>query len=258
MIKLVQIRSSFLLFLFLLSSFVAFSQKADSLKVPGYFGGSIALTNKGISAIPNLTLGKPAAIFIMSVGRKIRFEPELRFALEGKPWMFIFWWRYDLLNTKKFLIKIRTNASYVFNTVSVTTDSVANDILKTNRTWTSDITTSYFLTKNISIGIYYMYVYGIEKDAIKNTHFISLRAGFSDIRLTKQFYLKFNPQVYYLKMDENDGYYFNTSLTLAKRNFPLSISGLVSRTIQTKIPFGKDFLWNVSLIYSFENKYVEK
>jgi len=37
------------------------------------------------------TLGKPAAIFDLSVGNeRLAFEPQFRFSLEGKPWSFIF------------------------------------------------------------------------------------------------------------------------------------------------------------------------
>ena len=68
--------------------------------------------------------------------------------------------------------------------------------------------------------------------------------------------MRFNPQIYYLIMDANDGYYFNATLTLAKRNFPLSVSSLINKTIQTEIPLGEDFIWNISLIYSFNKDYV--
>lgn len=83
---------------FLNLTYISFSQKNDSTIVAGHFGGAVTITNKGISIVPNLTLGKPAVIFDLSVGkRKLSFEPSLRFALEGKPWSFLFWWRYKLV-----------------------------------------------------------------------------------------------------------------------------------------------------------------
>ncbi len=33
---------------------------------------------------------------------------------------------------------------------------------------------------------------------------------------------------------------------------------LSTKTIQTEIPVGEDFLWNVGLIYTFNKKYVEQ
>lgn len=234
------------------------AQSPDKAKNPISLSGVITVTNKGISSIPNLTLGKPAAIFSLSAGRNLRFEPEFRFALEGKPWMFIFWWRYDLMNTDKFLLKVRANPTVAFKNVSVNTGNTTSQIIKANRTITSDLTTSYFPTKNISIGTYYMYVYGVEKDAVKNTHYLALRTAFSNVKLSSQLFLTISPSVYYLKMDKNHGFYMNTGLNLAKRKFPLSVSAIVNKTIHTQIPIGEDFLWNVSLVYTFNNKYLKQ
>jgi len=247
-----------LLILLLNLSHSVFSQKPDSTKIVRHFDGVLTVTNKGISSIPNLTLGKPAAIIYLSMGGKFRFEPEFRLALEGKPWMFIFWARHDFLNTDKFFVKARTNVTVVFNTITVTTDNIPDNVLKASRTLTSDLVANYRLTKNISIGPYYMYIYGIEKYAIKNIHFIALRTGFSNIKLSEQFYMGFSPQVYFLKMDKDHGYYFNSTLTLARKNFPLSFSSLFSKTIHTEIPVGENLLWNVSLVYTFNNSYVKK
>ena len=248
------------LFLFVLSSltYLSFSQKTDSIKVPFNFGGAVTVTNKGISLIPNLTLGKPAAILDLSMGKgKFSFEPQFRFALEGKPWSFIFWGRYELIKTNKFTFKIGAHPAFAFKTITDSTEGTAKEIISTQRFLAGELVPNYFITKNISIGMYYLHAYGIEKDVIKNTHYLALRSNFSDIRLSKQFFIKFNPQIYYLKMDENDGFYFSATLTLARRNFPLSVSSLINQTIQTEIPTGEEFIWNVSLIYTFSKKYME-
>jgi hypothetical protein len=238
--------------------FASFSQVTDSLKVVNHFNGVITITNKGISTIPNLTLGKPAAIFAFSIGRRFSAEPEIRMALEGKPWMIIFWWRYEILNNDKFLIKVRTNQTVAFKDFSDTTSAGINNYMIGQRTLTSDFTANYFITKNITIGPYYMYIYGIEKNVVKNTHYIALKAGFSNIRLSENLLFRISPQIYYLKMDEKDGFYFNTGLNLSRQNFPLSVSALLSKSIKTEIPVGRAFLWNVSLVYTFNKKYVEE
>ena len=64
--------------------------------------------------------------------------------------------------------------------------------------------------------------------------------------------MRWDPQLYYLRADNRDGVYFNAGLTLARSNFPLSISALVNKTIQTSILAGEDFLWNVSASYSIK------
>ena len=59
----------------------AISQNTDKKKEYS-FGSLVTVTTKGMSTFPNLTLGKPAAIFDFSIGDdKLRFEPTLRFGL---------------------------------------------------------------------------------------------------------------------------------------------------------------------------------
>ena len=106
--------------------------------------------------------------------------------------------------------------------------------------------------------MYYLYSRGIDNGTTRNTHFLTLNASFSDIRLSKLFYLKFTPQVYYLKMDQQDGVYFTSAFTLANRKISLSISSVINKIIQTNITASQNFVWNVSLIYSFNKKYVER
>nr|MBP6073208.1 hypothetical protein [Flavobacterium sp.]MBP6100608.1 hypothetical protein [Flavobacterium sp.] len=63
------------------------------------FSGGITVTNNGISLLPTFTLGKPAAIFDFAVkSKRWSFEPQLRFSLEGKPWSFVFWGRYKVID----------------------------------------------------------------------------------------------------------------------------------------------------------------
>lgn len=68
--------------------------------------------------------------------------------------------------------------------------------------------------------------------------------------------LGFTPQLYYLKLDKRAGFYFSSTLTLAKRGFPFSLSSIVTKTIDTDILIGQNLLWNVTLIYSFNKRYV--
>jgi hypothetical protein len=250
---------TFLFIVFLFYSFFAFSQKSDTTKTERHFGGSVLITTKGISTIPNLTLGKPAAIFDLSIGAKrLSFEPQFRFALEGKPWTFLFWGRYKLVEGEKFRLSIGTHPAIAFKTITINSETGPQQIIRTTRYLAGEMTPTYLLSKNVAIGFYYLYSHGIESDITKNTNFIAFRLYLSNIRLTDQFYLRFNPQLYFLKMDKNHGYYFNSTLVLAKRNFPVAASILINKVIKTDIPLSTDLIWNASLTYSFGKDYVKK
>jgi hypothetical protein len=245
--------------LFLLLSNVphfAFSQQVDSIKTRHYVSTAITATNNGISLLPNFSLGKPAAIFDLSIGNgKFSFDPQFRFSLEGKPWSFIFWGRYKLANNDHFKMSIGAHPSVVFKTLTLSNNGISKDYITIQRYLATETTPTYYFNKNISMGVHYLYSYGLGDNTTLNTHFLALKAGFSNLQLPNKFRLSINPQIYYLKMDALTGTYLSATTTLSKQNIPFSISSIVSQVIKTDIA-GKEFVWNVSLIYAFNKKYI--
>jgi hypothetical protein len=231
--------------------FSVVAQNADTADVVKTFAGTITLTTKGLSTFPNLTLGKPAAIFDFSAGgEKFRFEPTMRFALKGKPWTFIFWFRYKIVENEKFQLRVGAHPAYSFRTVDVPQSGVSNKVLIVHQYIAGDISPLFFITKNISAGPYYIYSRGVNEDAVQNSNFISFRMNVTGINLTDSYFMHMMAQAYYLKMDANDGFYIFSSLSLNRRDFPVSISSSINKTIESNIP-GNDFLWNINLNYSF-------
>jgi hypothetical protein len=244
-----------LLLFFLLAYLSSFAQPADSTKNTSHFSGAVSVTNNGISLVPTFSLGKPATIFNLSLGKgKLSFEPDMRFALEGKPWSFLFWWRYQLVKTKKIAIKLGAHPALNFKSTTVTINGITQNQIIARRYLAGELSPNYLFKKNISIGIYYLYSRGLDYGAPKNTHFLTLNSNFSNIKLPDQFFIKFTPQLYYLKQDQLDGYYCTATVTLARQHFPLSLSTIVNKTIQTNIA-SKNFVWNLNLIYSFNKTY---
>jgi hypothetical protein len=235
-----------------------FSQKADSAKRMYQIKGAVTVTNKGISLVPTFTLGKPAAIFDLSMGKKkLFFEPQLRFALEGKPWSFLFWWRYKLLSNDKFAVTLGAHPALNFKTETVTVNGVTKRSIITRRYLAAELAPNYFISKNISVGFYYLVSRCLDKDAARNTNFLTLNSNFSNIRLGNQFFARFIPQLYYLNQDGKDGFYYTATLTLGMKNFPLAAQSIINKTIKTNITASQNFVWNASLIYSFSKKYVK-
>jgi hypothetical protein len=248
---------AFLLLVLTGLSSLAHSQTDDSSKFPGHLSGAVTVTNNGISFIPTFTLGKPAAIFDMSVGKRVCFEPQFRFALEGKPWSILLWWRYKAVKTDKFIFNIGAHPGLAFKTVTSIVEGNMKEDMVVHRYLAGELSPNYFVAKNVSIGVYYLYSHGFDPEAIRNTHFITLNSNISDIKLTRQFYLKLNPQVYYLRMKGKDGYYVSSVFTLANKKIPIAVSSLLNKVIKTSVPGSKDFVWNVSLTYLFNNRWNE-
>jgi len=238
---------------------LTFAQRIDSLRIPNNFSGAVTVTTKGISIVPNLTLGKPAAIFDLTMGKgNLTFEPSFRFALEGRPWSFLFWWRYKVVKTGKFRLSIGAHPALSFKTTAAETDGVTETTTKVYRYLAAEVSPTYLLSKNTGIGIYYLTSRGIEKILTQHTNLIALRGNISNIKITNKVYLGLNPQVYFLKMDEHQGFYFNSSITLAESNFPVSLSAMFNKRLKSDIPADNDFIWNISLRYTFNKEYVKK
>lgn len=250
---------SLFFFLLCLQVNILFAQDADSTKKLAYLSGAVTVTNNGISLIPTFSLGKPAAIFNLSMGKKkLSFEPELRFSLQGKPWSFIFWWRYQLIRNNRWMVNIGAHPALNFMTETLFVNGAYVEKTVARRYLAGELSPNYLLTKNISIGIYYLYARGIDNGGTRNTHFLTVNAGFSNIELPGRLVFKVVPQFYYLNLDRREGYYFTATTTLARKNFPIAVQSIVNKEIHTNIAASKNFVWNLSLIYSFNRKYVQQ
>lgn len=143
----------------------------------------------------------------------------------------------------------------IFSTQSVSRKGVTEDVITSRRFLSAELIPNYTPSKNVSIGMYLFRGHGFDKGGIEDSYYAGLRSTITNLAITRQVFLKFNPQVYYLKTDDKDGVYVTHTLTLAMRNFPLSISNIINKAIQTDIS-GRDLDWNVSLIYSFDKNFV--
>lgn len=242
--------------IFLLLVHSSFAQNKDSSKTVYHFSGSALITNNGISVIPTFTLGKPATIINLNMGNpKFSFEPEFRFSLEGKPWSFLFWFRYKLANTNKFKFNAGFHPAILYKTVESNVNGVSTYTITGQRYLAWELSPNLFLTKNTSVGAYGLYSKGLDPGGNKNTLFLTLNAGFSNIHLSKELLLKIAPQVYYLYIDQHHGYYCNANITLSDKRSPFSLSAMVNQTISSNIAGSQDFVWNTSLTYSFSHLY---
>jgi len=240
-------------------SLTLYSQEKDStIAKISSFTGAVTIQSKGISTIPNLTLGKPAAVFDMKLGRKLTFEPQFRFALDGKPWAMVFWWRYYATFSNKFKVTFHTNYSFSFKPITYYTSSgTTQDVIRTTRYLVGALSPNYQFNKYIGVGLYLFYNRGIEAYIARNTYMASFRPSFSNIPITKNIAARIVPEIYYLKIDDKDGVYLNATLLISKKSFPLSVSALINKPINSDIPSEYDLLWNVGLTYTFSKNYRE-
>ena len=240
----------------MLSFFYTFSQHNDSTQTPNFLKGQITATNNGVSLIPSFSLGKPAVLFDMNVGKgRLSFDPMFRFGMNGKPWAFVFWWRYKLIQQKRFNLGLGAHPSFVFRDISVTENGSTRNYMSAQRYFAWEASPNYVVSKNASLGLYYIGSKGLTKDIVQNTTFIALRSVLN-LNLSNKFRLGLIPQTYYLKMDDKEGTYVNATLNLYKKDFPVSLNAIASKAIKSNI-VGKDFLWSIGLVYNINNQYAK-
>ena len=227
---------------------VTWSQTADSIKRLTYFTASAGITNNGISVVPTFSFDKPAAILLMSVGKeRLSFEPDVRFSLDVKRGGVALWWRYKFLMNGKFRLNAGVHPAMNFIVTADSAKESSRSVILTQQFLAGELVPCYMLSKNVSVGLYYLYGHGLQQNGPRNVHFVTVNSNFSNIRIAGQLFLEWKPQFYYLNIDKKDGVYFTSTATLLKRNFPLSLQSTINKTIKTNIPGDKNFVWNVTL-----------
>lgn len=216
--------------------------------------GTISVTDEGISTVPAISLGKPATIVQMSIGNKLTFEPDLRFSLNAKPWQFIFWLKYKLIEAEDFQLKLGVNPSYNFFDIDNPEDTrdKTSTVIQKNTTFDLDVLYSY--NDHLDFEFYYMYVYGFDAPVSglpTNIHYVNISSVFKELNLYSDFYLMVKPQLYFLQIDHDHGFYAATDINISKKRFPFSISSTFNKHIATEITGNPDPNWNISLVYSF-------
>lgn len=217
------------------------------------FSGSVGVMSNGISTIPNLSLGKPAAAFIMAAEKNgLSFEPEFRFSLEGQPWVFLFWWRYDLVRKERFQVDVGLQPAVSFRPFDASGEGTSQDVLEARRFLAGELSAQYRLASNVRVGVYYLYSHGFEPSTPDHIHYLSFNGSVPSLRLPNGFALGVRPQLYYLNIDARDGFYATMNLALSNPKLPLSVTSTVNIPLRTRITGSPDFLWNVGLVYAFD------
>lgn len=237
--------------LFFLISLNAVAQEEDKIKMLDYFRGEVHLTNNGISLVPTFSVNKPATLIYLYMGKdKLSFEPDMRFTLEGKPWSFLFWFRYRPITTEKFSLRVGVHPALNFRTIDVVSDGREKEVIETRRFVAAELVPSYSISKNTSVGMYYLYSYGFD-DSQKHTHYIAANSSFRNLNVFSDYYLDITPQFYYLRLDERDGTYAAAFVKFRKKDFPLALGAIFNQTLNTVINPEDHLVWNVSLEYRF-------
>jgi hypothetical protein len=97
--------------------------------------------------------------------------------------------------------------------------------------------------------------FGLQKDGPINSNFLTFNTNISGIRLFKDHYFQYTPQFYYLKLDQNDGFYYTHTIGISSTKHPFLLQSTINKEIKTNIPGSQNLAWNLTLFYAFNKKY---
>lgn len=236
----------------LLATPVSAQQTAVSAVPSAQISVSVNLNSKGISQVPALTLGRPAAVFdVVARSGRVSFEPQFRFATDGKPWSFLLWGRYRVVQGGKFRLTVGAHPAFSFRTSTVTSSGASHDVIEARRYLGAEALPVYTLTRRLSVGAYYLYGKGVDPGTPPHTHLLAARLSAASIPVPGGFLFQAAPQIYYLNTNREGGSYVSANLSLSRPNVPLSLTSTVNVPIRTDVTGGKSRLWNVGVTYSF-------
>ncbi len=223
---------------------------AQEIKKPLQASANLQITNNGVSLFPNLSLGKPAAILNVSVAkRNFSFEPEFRWALNGKPWAYIFWLRYRY-NAEKFSLRVGTHPAYIFGQQKVVINGKEENRFIATRYAAAEISPSLNLTEKFKLSIHYLRGTRLDKYGVKTSNFFAIQPSFANLSVGKEYYFNFFPQIFYLQLDDKSGTYLSETLSFNKSGFPVYLSNMMTYKIKSTVA-GDNFVWSLGLNVKF-------
>ena len=232
--------------------------KNDSVVVKSNFSGLVGLTSNGLSIIPTFSLNAPAYNFLLSVSKnKFSFDPDIRMTLDGRKGSMVFWFRYKAVTSKKYSLGVGAHPAFNIQTREILDprNRQLSEISQLRRFIAAEINQGYQVSNNLRVGVYYLKGFGLQNDAVKSSHFLTLNTTISNVKLGGGTSLQFTPQFYYLKLDKEDGIFYTHTISISKKNLPFLLQSTINKDIKTNITGGDRLQWNISLFYSFNRKY---
>ena len=222
--------------MFLLFSVVTNAQN-DSIPKELHINGNVGVTNNGISIIPTFSLKEPAfnLSYSFSRGGKFSIDPDIRLTFNGRKGGTILWFRYKFIKDGKFRLTAGIHPAMNFGIKSITENGKTWEITQARRFVATEIVPRYIVNDHLSFGMYYLRGVGMQDDGPKKIHYVNFSTGFNNIPLGEGFHLNVSPQVYYLKSDNEDGYYFTSTVSMTKAKSPLMLMYMMNKEINTNV-----------------------
>lgn len=225
-----------------------FPAAADSTAKKLQAAASVSINSNGIASIPAFSLDKPAVIASLSfIKGRFSYDPVLAYGLNMKPWFVDNWLHYKIINMPEFILRTGLNFSTFFSQSRME----GATILRGERYFAGELAGFYKIGTNNTLSLMYWSDNGIEPGTISG-HYISLADEIADVRLGDNFLFGAAGQLFYINYDgPNDGLFISPRVSLAIRDFPVSVYLQATQVLTSNITPSPGFKWNAGLQYNF-------
>ncbi len=239
--------TAFGLLLLLHSTALHASENTDSTKSKLKAGATFSLNSNGISSVPAFSLGKPAAMASVFIGKGwFSYDPTLAYALDGQPWFIDNWFHVKLVNRPKFELRTGMNISSYCGKYAVP----EGEFLRVERYFAYELATTFRFARHTSLLAQYWNDRGQEDWSMKG-HFLSALVEKTDMAIGKHILFTAALQLFYINYDgNNDGLFVAPRVALSVRRFPVSIFSQVVQAITSNIEPFPGFNINAGIAYS--------
>lgn len=245
-----------LAFFFAFVSQTSFGQSADSTQTISTFSGSVGITNNGFSIVPTFSLNSPAAIMNLYWRKKrFSFDPDIRLVPDASKGGLIFWFRYRLIEQKKFSLRVGVHPALTLVKRTITENGTNSEITEMLRFAAAEVVPNYQITPNWSVGAVFLHGSGLQKHGPQNTNVLFLNTSISNIKVGGDFRFQIIPMVYFLNTDGYKGNYFSATGILSHNKSPFSLQSTINQTFSSNVPGNQDFMWNAMVVYNFSRNF---
>jgi hypothetical protein len=214
---------------------------------------TFSLNSNGIATVPAFSLGKPAAIASVSVGKGwFSYDPTLGYSLDGHPWFIDNWLHVKLVNRPGFELRTGMNVSTFCGRYT----SPEGDFYRVERYFTFELAGIFRFSDNMSLLAQYWNDRGQEDWSLKG-HFVSATFEKADMKVGKHILFTAALQLFYIDYnsndnsnDNNDGLFVAPRVAFSVRNFPVSIFSQAVQAISSNIEPFPGFNINVGIAYT--------
>lgn len=246
---------SYLLFVFTFSLItqISFAQTPDSTNTSSTFSGSVGLTNNGFSIIPSFSLNSPAVVTALSFRKKrFSFDPDIRMALNAKNGGFLWWFRYRLVDNKRFSLRVGAHPAFTLIKKPITENGKTTEITEMLRFVAFEVVPSYQISPHFGVSAMYLQGHGLQSHGPQLTKVLFLNTAVTDIGIGENLNINLFPTVFFLHTDGYIGQYFTATVALGHKKLPFSLQTTINQTFTSNVPDNKDFMWNLTLNYNFK------